>query len=265
MKTKSLYFGSFRLYFDPRKHRYTVIRRGRTFVVPSVTTILSALREHPDADALKAADRWLRLAAKCRIERKPSRWPHQEVRLIFRNLPPTPPTWEEDRAFNVALRFLQAGKRGSAIHKWIEKLLRWQIGGRRTQPKPLSEYPGYCLAATRFLLNHEAQPLHIEEIVFSRDHWFAGTTDLICVMNGTLVLIDWKSSYRLRRLYDAQLAAYCRAFREQSGQRISSAVLVHLRSDGEFRMRHLGPTQLAREWQKFLRARKRYLSKHPLD
>ena len=70
-----------------------------------------------------------------------------------------------------------------------------------------------------------------ERLVFSREHGYAGTTDLIGTLNGRLALLDIKTGRGVYPEYKLQLAAYAVAWGEMTGHFPEVCTNLHVRSD----------------------------------
>jgi hypothetical protein len=74
-------------------------------------------------------------------------------------------------------------------------------------------------------------PIASERLVFSREHGYAGTADLICTLNGRLALLDIKTGRGLYPEYKLQLAAYAVAWGEISGHFPEVCMNLHVQSN----------------------------------
>ncbi|MEK7659156.1 MAG: hypothetical protein AAB338_00660 [Patescibacteria group bacterium] len=99
---------------------------------------------------------------------------------------------------------------GTLIHETIEAIL-WG----KTVAIPLSIQPAIS-AFLEFKKKNEIIPMKIEERVVSKNHWYAGTVDVIGKLNGQLGVLDIKTSYSIYRDYGLQTAAYAEAIKENN-------------------------------------------------
>jgi hypothetical protein len=74
-------------------------------------------------------------------------------------------------------------------------------------------------------------PIASERLVFSHEHGFAGTADLIGTLNGRLALLDIKTGRGVYPEYKLQLAAYAFAWGEMSGHFPEVCMNLHVKSD----------------------------------
>ena len=97
---------------------------------------------------------------------------------------------------------------GTQIHEAIEAILEG-----KTIAIPHSIQPAIN-AFLEFKKENEIVPIKIEERVVSKNHWYAGTVDVIGKLNGRLGVLDIKTSYSIYRDYGLQTAAYVEAVKE---------------------------------------------------
>jgi hypothetical protein len=74
-------------------------------------------------------------------------------------------------------------------------------------------------------------PIASERLVFSQEHGFAGTADLIGTLNDKLALLDIKTGRGVYPEYKLQLAAYAVAWGEMSGHFPEVCMNLHVKSD----------------------------------
>jgi len=219
MKTATLYSGSVRLAFDPRRHRYVVRERGRTFTVPSVTRILSAAWPYtlPTASTPRGS---MALAFNA-YSRSLGTFAHSWIESVL--------LWQRDRT---VLPPPLTGVCGDAV-RCCSAWLKWRAA------------------------NPDLKPAHTELMIYSRRYRFAGTTDALFLSSGKLVLFDWKTGAKLHGLYRLQVAAYSYALREMGAGRVTSARVVRLcRRTSEIEERTYSARQLRQGFRRFLKLRK---------
>lgn len=74
-------------------------------------------------------------------------------------------------------------------------------------------------------------PIASEQLVFSGEHVYAGTADLIGTVNGRLAILDIKTGRGVYPEYKLQLAAYAVAWGEMTGHFPEVCMNLHVRSD----------------------------------
>ena len=99
---------------------------------------------------------------------------------------------------------------GTLIHETVEAIL-----AGKTTAIPHSIMPAIS-AFLEFKKKNEIIPMKIEERVVSKNHWYAGTVDVIGKLNGQLGVLDIKTSYSIYRDYGLQTAAYAEAIKENN-------------------------------------------------
>lgn len=127
-----------------------------------------------------------------------------------------------------AFELMRAGNRGTAMHDLCERLIRNQdIDLRREMP-----VPAQLFAQLRpLLLEHIDNIRGIELPLYSDYLKIAGTADLVAEWNGTLAIIDYKTSNKPKKSdwitdYWLQCAIYAIAFEERTGIPINKLVIL---------------------------------------
>ncbi len=121
---------------------------------------------------------------------------------------------ESDRLGN------EAAEKGTRVHRRLEKLL----GGQefKTTPKELKPYID---AFNSWLEETKPENCEAEVFIFSNKYGYAGTADLICIINNEVWLIDFKTSKAIYDEYGLQVRAYGYGYEEMTGTRVRTAVL----------------------------------------
>lgn len=120
----------------------------------------------------------------------------------------------------------RAAKRGTAIHNAVENYT--QFGIEDIAPA----YAGYFDSFRRWWELRKPVPLATESKVYHKILRYAGTADLICLINGRLTLVDYKSSAQVNtKLCAVQLEGYDRAF-ESHGVKVDDRLILHLSKNG---------------------------------
>jgi hypothetical protein len=113
----------------------------------------------------------------------------------------------------------EAASKGTNVHNAIEQMLTG------TEPKWINDdgYVNYSLDEWMMILRfaefwntHKPKLIQSEYHIFSDEHKFAGTIDLVLEINGELWLLDIKTSNNLHTTYELQLAAYSVAWNEHN-------------------------------------------------
>lgn len=190
--------------YDPSKHRYRVVKGGRRFLVPSVTTVCGVISK-------PALIPW---AVNCALELvKGSVFPGVEYSEVYL-----------DEVFKLARKEAQArktdaAKQGTSTHAILGGL-RAGVGDLVTDPK--------VIAAHTWLKEADVELRDIERPIYSRLHRYSGRLDCIALVGGVLSLVDWKTGKGIYPEFRLQTAAYVKAYEEETGETISQRVIVRL-------------------------------------
>ncbi len=121
---------------------------------------------------------------------------------------------------------------GTDTHAEVEKYVRMMIdqSGGVAQPEPEMEniqpFIGWaCKNNVKFLLS--------EKRVFSKEHFYAGTLDIVLEKDGKTLIADIKTGKAIYPTYYYQMAGY-QICLEEMGEKIDGAVVLRLGEDGSF-------------------------------
>lgn len=131
---------------------------------------------------------------------------------------------------------------GSTVH---ERIFAALARGERPSLSEINdaERP-YGQAAFRFWLDHDPEPIAVEQVVYSSEPEFAGRFDLLARVDGEVVLYDAKTTKapddgRERFVnvgHHGQLAGYVHACATSGFEPADRAVLVYLLDDGTYEL-----------------------------
>lgn len=122
----------------------------------------------------------------------------------------------------------KAAKRGTAVHNAIENYITY--GMEDIEPS----YEGYLEGFLAWWRRVKPKPLATECQVYHKILRYAGTSDLLCEINGRLTLVDYKSSAQVNsKLCAVQLEGYDRAW-ESHGVKIDDRLILHLQRNGQY-------------------------------
>ena len=238
-----LYSGDVEITFYPGRHYYKArVQRkdregkpsmglwSRQVYVPSVTTITGMVDKSGPLMgwAVKMAVEYVRE----RIEPN-TRYDHDYLAGVLDNA---------KRAHRKEKE--KAGDIGKAVHDWIHKHVQHKMdqeGPLQGVIEPALPKPGdpamFGIAA--FLAwesEHDIEYLESEKVLYSVQHNYVGTTDLIASVDGVLTLIDMKTSKRVYDEFAMQLTAYAEAYNEERLLPVKARLILHLpKTTGEFR------------------------------
>jgi len=130
-----------------------------------------------------------------------------------------------------------AAEVGTAVHKYAEMVMRMRMGENvRIPVLPSQEIVGGVAVASRhqnaadafhaWLDAHVIEPLTPEVRLVSLQHGYAGTADLIALVDGVPTLVDFKTSKGIFVEYPVQVAAYRQAALEMGLAKAPMAGLI---------------------------------------
>ena len=121
-----------------------------------------------------------------------------------------------------------AAARGTAVHNAIENYVRFGIEDIDPQ------YEGYLTAFKKWWGLRKPEVIATEQKVYHKILRYAGTADLLAVINGRLTMVDFKTSAQVNtKLCDVQLEGYDRAF-ESHGIKVEDRLILHLKRTEDF-------------------------------
>ena len=121
-----------------------------------------------------------------------------------------------------------AAKRGTAVHSACEFFGLY--GAEEIEP----EYQPYFDAFLAWNREHEIEYIETEQAIWHKQLLYAGTLDLIALVDGVLTLVDYKTTYRINDMLTAvQLEAYLRAL-ESQGKGADGKAILQLRKNGTY-------------------------------
>ena len=99
----------------------------------------------------------------------------------------------------------KAADRGSTIHSLAEAIVR---SGQVDLDSVPEQFRGYGVALNHFWRDFRPTVIETEANVYSDEHMYAGTTDLICEIGGRTHLCDYKTGKDIYKEAALQLCAY---------------------------------------------------------
>lgn len=208
-KSITLYGDEVKLDFDSAAHAY----RWNGDFIPGVTTILKIL----DKPAL------VQWAANCAVEYITNGY---VARLEAGEMPDQTSFLSLCQEAKTAHRRLSraATDIGSSVHTFAESYL----ADPKTPPPADPQAAKGASALIEWANTHTIEPIHVERMVFSKKHFYAGTVDFFGHIDGELCVLDFKTSSGLYLEMLLQLAAYAVALEEETEQRIDHSWIVRL-------------------------------------
>jgi hypothetical protein len=142
-------------------------------------------------------------------------------------------SWLKDVGHNADIIASKAAAEGTQVHNAIEAFLNGE------QIEWLDDYgtAKYSLDVWKMILKfanfwntYKPELVATEYHLFSDDHKYAGTNDIVCRFNNKLWLLDIKTSNSLHTSYDLQLAAYAKAWNETHNEKIEETGILWLKA-----------------------------------
>jgi hypothetical protein len=123
----------------------------------------------------------------------------------------------------------KASEIGTQAHALIEWNLRRALG-QKTGPEPrvVDDAQWAFMAFQDWAASVSLKPRFIEQTVFSRQHAYAGTMDLLAEVNGVLTLVDFKTGKSIYGEALLQNAAYQHALVEMGHSKPEAGLIVRL-------------------------------------
>ena len=142
-------------------------------------------------------------------------------------------SWLKDVGHNADLIMRKAGKEGTQVHEAAEKLVQGE------EISWLDDYGNakysqivweMILKFADFWRTYKPELISTEDFVWSDEHKYAGTADLVVKLDGKVWLLDLKTSNSLHKSYDLQLASYAVALKESKGIEIERTGIIWLKA-----------------------------------
>lgn len=217
VEVHKLYDNTVTLEFDQSKHRYEVIVDGKRVSVPGATSITGVVDDGK-------SDRLMGWAVKLAAE------------YVRAALVPGVPLDELQIAQLVdnAKRAHRQKKQdaadiGKITHEWLERYIGVKIAGKGKSPKPLmnEQARNGVDAYLSWENQHKVEYIFSERRCFSLQHWFAGTLDILALVDDVLTVVDLKTGSGVYQEHFLQTAAYARMLEEEHpDETIGARVIV---------------------------------------
>lgn len=141
--------------------------------------------------------------------------------------------WIKDVGANADIIKNRAGIEGSQVHEAAEDLMN----GREVtwiDDNGYAKYDthvwGMIVKFHEFMLQVQPKIEAVEEFIYSDIYKYAGTVDIVAIINNKRWILDIKTSNYLHGVYGNQMAAYAKAWKEIKGQDIDNIGIVWLKS-----------------------------------
>ena len=142
-------------------------------------------------------------------------------------------SWLKDVGHSADLIMRRAGKEGTQVHEAAEALVLGQ------EVSWMDDYGNakysqlvweMILKFHDFWTTYKPELISAEDFVYSDEHKYAGTADLVVKMDGEVWLLDIKTSNSIHKSYDLQLASYAKALEESKGIKIERTGIIWLKA-----------------------------------
>ena len=138
----------------------------------------------------------------------------------------------------------RAAYRGTAVHNSIENYLKYEIDDVEL------EHRAYFHAFQSFWADYRPELFRSEIRMYHRLLHYAGTADLLCRIDGRLILVDYKSTAEIYEMTcRVQLEAYWQALASH-GIMPEEKWILHLKKNGSYST-GLFPTRDTEAWRVF--------------
>jgi hypothetical protein len=209
-----LYGGDVELMFDTDKHIYTIGDK----VVYGVTSIVGVLSKPALVNwaAKMSADRFKELIQPGAV--------YSEVQLA---------EFYGDIKGAHYKRSSQALDIGTIVHDWIEGYITYKLG---TAERPIDlidkRAKGCADAFLDWESKHSVKYVYTERKIYSKKHEYAGTLDILAIVDNELTVIDIKTSSGIYEEYFLQTAAYSLAIEEEFGKKVGNNIILRVDKTG---------------------------------
>ena len=216
-----LYNGKILIDFDKEKHKFTDAKGNN---ILSVTKITGIIDKSPALMgwAVKSMGAYLLQEKNNKITEELIGRAKREYRNISR----------------------EAKDKGAAIHDWIHQ---WIIGETSDMPDDEQIVNGIT-AFLKFQKKHKVAWLETERVVYSKKYNYGGFLDSIGIMDGKLILPDFKSSNAFYPEMELQVAGYDIAYTEETKKPIQKHLIIRFGKDnGEFDIKEINNIEKSRK------------------
>ncbi len=205
--------------FDEARHRYWIEEGEEKKFLPSVTTVLNVL----DKPALHfwAIKKTVVYIGEHLPELRVDDLTEEKAFIILDKA--------KKHAYELAK---QEADIGSRIHELIHQhLLGQEVEIINEEDKVQAGF----LAYLGWLQEHKFKALEIEMRLAHPTYLYAGTLDVVGILDGELAILDWKSSGGIYLENYLQISAYKKAYEETTGKEVKRVFIIHLgKKDGDF-------------------------------
>lgn len=164
----------------------------------------------------------------------------------------------------------EARSTGTRWHNFLDSFAKKDYISAQRIMFPDTDIQDFYAQAKPFLLKFAkaASDVLTEMPIYSHDHKYAGTFDCLVTASEEKVLLDWKTSMKIKKRewiedYFLQVAAYAHALKETKGIEVSRASIVIFYSFKEPDIYKLSKDDLAEQLELFLNRLKLFKDMFP--
>lgn len=229
--------------FYPNSHQYRINKK----IIPSVTTILNMIDK---------SNQLLRWSEKLSRE--------YLLHLVGETIEPD---IIETAVTQWSLTRDKAGDIGHQVHEWISQFINAKINEidiPQVNNDMCSEVINGIMGFVNWYHSHDVCFLMSEKIVYSKEHNYLGTFDVLMTVDSELILGDFKTGKSIYPETKLQLAAYHQALKEEHSDwfEVSKYMVLHFnKEDGSFETVEYEPSNEYFEHFNNLLKLKRFLAK----
>ena len=151
---------------------------------------------------------------------------------------------------------------GTTAHEWIEDALKTFMSGEGSfgddNLPDLPDDPDACNSIDAFKAwvgDNDIDFLSSEEKIYSRQDNYAGTLDCAAYVNGSLCIIDLKTSKGIYPEYHLQNAAYAQAWEDIHGKQVEQTLVLRLdKATGRYQQGFQSRVEWVRNYEAFVSA-----------
>lgn len=124
----------------------------------------------------------------------------------------------------------KARQRGKRVHELCEEYL---LCGEIDEKEIESEYLPYVASFIEWVRTYKPKVIYTEKRLFGANLGYCGTFDLLCEIDGKIVLIDYKATSTIdKKSLSVQLAGYDELVMSRLGIAVDVFMVLHLKKDG---------------------------------
>ena len=151
---------------------------------------------------------------------------------------------------------------GTTAHQWIEDALTTFMSGEGSfgddNLPDLPDDEDACNSIEAFKAwvgDNDIDFISSEEKIYSRQDNYAGTLDCAAYVNGSLCIIDWKTSKGIYPEYHLQNAAYAQAWEDIHGRQVEQTLVLRLdKATGRYQQGFQSRVEWVRNYEAFVSA-----------